>query len=134
MSVTIIIVFIIGYAFIALESVTKINKAAIALLMFAIMKVIPITLTAAGIAGFIISLGMAVDANVLVFERMKEELRKGKLVKTAVEASVTHAAAQVAGRVSVLFAVTKDVLKPEGTVNDPEAVLTKMPAMEIPMS
>ena len=50
-----------------------------------------IVLTLAGMAGIILSLGMAVDANVLVFERMKEELRKGKLVKTAVETSFVHA-------------------------------------------
>ena len=50
-----------------------------------------IVLTLAGMAGIILSIGMAVDANVLVFERMKEELKKGKLIKTAVEASFTHA-------------------------------------------
>ncbi|MBI3332117.1 protein translocase subunit SecD [Candidatus Peregrinibacteria bacterium] len=50
-----------------------------------------IVLTLAGMAGIILSLGMAVDANVLVFERMKEELRKGKMVKTAVETSFQHA-------------------------------------------
>jgi len=55
--------------------------AAIALLiyiaiMLALFKVIPVTLTAAGIAGFILSIGMAVDANILIFERMKEELRR----------------------------------------------------------
>lgn len=48
------------------------------LLSLAVFKLVPITLTAAGIAGFILSIGMAVDANVLIFERMKEELRKGK--------------------------------------------------------
>lgn len=47
-------------------------------LMLALFKFIPVTLTAAGIAGFILSVGMAVDANVLIFERMKEELKKGK--------------------------------------------------------
>lgn len=46
-------------------------------LMLALFKFIPVTLTAAGIAGFILSIGMAVDANVLIFERMKEEFRKG---------------------------------------------------------
>lgn len=56
--------------------------AAIALSMYAVImltlfKLVPVTLTAAGIAGFIISIGMAVDANVLIFERIKEELRKG---------------------------------------------------------
>ncbi len=48
------------------------------ILTVAIVKVVPITLTASGIAGLIISLGIAVDANVLIFERMKEELRAGK--------------------------------------------------------
>ena len=46
-------------------------------LMLAIFKLIPVTLTAAGIAGFILSIGMAVDANILIFERMKEELEEG---------------------------------------------------------
>ena len=46
-------------------------------LMLALFQYIPVTLTAAGLAGFILSLGMAVDANVLVFERMKEEYYKG---------------------------------------------------------
>ncbi len=46
--------------------------------MLALFKLIPVTLTAAGIAGFIITIGMAVDANILIFERMKEELRRGR--------------------------------------------------------
>ena len=50
------------------------------ILMLAIFKTVPVTLTAAGIAGFIISLGIAVDANVLIFERIKEELRAGSNV------------------------------------------------------
>lgn len=49
-----------------------------AVLMLAIFKLIPVTLTLAGIAGFVLSVGMAVDANILIFERMKEELRSGK--------------------------------------------------------
>jgi len=48
------------------------------LLVLAIYKTIPVTLTLAGIAGFILSLGMAVDANVLIFARMREELKAGK--------------------------------------------------------
>jgi protein-export membrane protein SecD len=47
-------------------------------IMLSIFKIVPVTLTAAGIAGFIISIGIAVDANVLIFERVKEELRKGE--------------------------------------------------------
>lgn len=47
-------------------------------IMLALFKLIPVTLTAAGIAGFIITIGMAVDANILIFERMKEELNRGR--------------------------------------------------------
>jgi len=47
-------------------------------IMLALFKLIPVTLTAAGIAGFIITIGMAVDANILIFERMKEELARGR--------------------------------------------------------
>lgn len=49
-----------------------------AVIVLAMFKLIPVTLTLAGIAGFILSLGMAVDANVLIFERIKEELKAGK--------------------------------------------------------
>jgi protein-export membrane protein SecD len=52
--------------------------------MLAAIKFIPVTLTASGIAGLIITLGMAVDANVLIFERTKEELRKGEKPREAV--------------------------------------------------
>jgi protein-export membrane protein SecD len=48
------------------------------IIMLAIFQLVPVTLTAAGLAGFVLSLGMAVDANVLVFERLKEGLRAGK--------------------------------------------------------
>ena len=53
-------------------------------IMLALFKYIPVTLTSAGIAGFIISLGMAVDANILIFERTKEELRAGKNLKDSI--------------------------------------------------
>lgn len=56
-----------------------------ALFNLAVFKLIPITLTVPGIAGFILSIGMAVDANVLIFERTKEELRMGKSIFNAVE-------------------------------------------------
>lgn len=52
--------------------------------VLALFKLIPVTLTLAGIAGFILSIGMAVDANVLIFERMKEELRAGHSLSSAV--------------------------------------------------
>ena len=63
--------------------VAAVSLAMYVALMLAIFKLVPITLTAAGIAGFILSMGTAVDANVLIFERMKEELRKGKDLKAA---------------------------------------------------
>jgi preprotein translocase subunit SecD len=55
------------------------------ILSLAIFKIFGITLTLAGIAGFILSIGMAVDANILIFERMKEELRRGKTLQQSVE-------------------------------------------------
>ncbi len=54
------------------------------ILSLAIFKLIPVTLTAAGIAGFILSIGMAVDANILIFERLKEELRAGRNLHAAI--------------------------------------------------
>jgi preprotein translocase subunit SecD len=51
----------------------------------AVFKAVPVTLTLAGIAGFILSVGMAVDANILIFERTKEELKAGKNLYTAIE-------------------------------------------------
>lgn len=73
----VVAIFLIGWyrfqgfvAVVALAIYTVVN-----LILF---KLIPVTLTAAGIAGFILSLGMAVDANILIFERTKEELKRGK--------------------------------------------------------
>ena len=60
-------------------------------LTYAIFRIIPVTLTLAGVAGFILSIGMAVDANVLTFERLKEELRSGKSLRAAVEAGRVRA-------------------------------------------
>jgi len=55
------------------------------LIVLAVFKLWPVTLTLAGIAGFILSIGMAVDANVLIFERLKEELRSGKSVRQSID-------------------------------------------------
>jgi preprotein translocase subunit SecD len=62
-----------------------------ALLVFAIFRFIPVTLTLAGVAAFVLSIGMAVDANILIFERTKEELRAGKTLFSAVEAGFNRA-------------------------------------------
>lgn len=53
------------------------------LISLAIFKLIPVVLTLSGVAGFILSIGMAVDSNILIFERMKEEMRKGIDTQTA---------------------------------------------------
>ncbi|HVW71907.1 MAG TPA: protein translocase subunit SecD [Candidatus Paceibacterota bacterium] len=64
--------------------VAVIALAVYVLLNIFIIKALPVTLTASGIAGFILSIGMAVDANVLIFERIKEELRRGVPTREAV--------------------------------------------------
>ena len=61
------------------------------ILSLAVFKLIPVVLTAAGIAGFILSIGMAVDANILIFERMKEELKRGKSTKDALHEGFSRA-------------------------------------------
>jgi preprotein translocase subunit SecD len=55
------------------------------LITFALFKLIPVTLTLPGIAGFVLSIGVAVDANILIFERMKEELRAGRTLRQAID-------------------------------------------------
>jgi preprotein translocase subunit SecD len=72
------------------------SLAVVALLCYivfnlAIYKVVPVTLTLPGIAGFILSIGMAVDANILIFERFKEELRSGRSLRLAIEAGFSRA-------------------------------------------
>ena len=61
------------------------------LFVLALFKLIPVTLTLAGIAGFILSVGMAVDANILIFERMREELRAGRNRDQSIEIGFTRA-------------------------------------------
>jgi preprotein translocase subunit SecD len=61
------------------------------LIVLALFKLVPVTLTLAGIAGFILSIGMAVDANILIFERMKEESRAGHSPVAAAEAGFRRA-------------------------------------------
>ena len=61
------------------------------IILFALFKAIPVTLTLAGIAGFILSVGMAVDANILIFERTKEELRAGRTLFTAINSGFDRA-------------------------------------------
>jgi protein-export membrane protein SecD len=81
----IIIFMIIYYRLPGLLSVFSLIFYAV--LSLAVFKVLGVTLTLSGIAGFILSIGMAVDANILVFERLKEELGEGKTLRSASEES-----------------------------------------------
>jgi len=65
--------------------IAVIALAIYSLIALALFKIIPVTMTLAGIAGFILSIGMAVDANILIFERTREELRSGKDIVVAIE-------------------------------------------------
>jgi preprotein translocase subunit SecD len=71
-----------------IASVALVSYIILSLVVFAL---IPVTLTAAGLAGFILSIGMAVDANVLIFERTKEELKKGRTIYDALHEGFTRA-------------------------------------------
>lgn len=62
-----------------------------ALTVLSLFRLIPVTLTLAGVAGFILSVGIAVDANILIFERMKEELRRGRTLVTAIDLGFARA-------------------------------------------
>ena len=85
--------------------------AALALFVYAAMvmatfKLVPVTLTLAGIAGFVLSVGLAVDGNILIFERMKEELRLGRSLQGAIEAGWNRAWPAIRdGNVSTLITV-----------------------------
>ena len=64
-------------------------------LTLAILSMLHSTLTLPGVAGFLLSIGMAVDANVIIFERLKEELQKGKDLRIAIETSFNRAFAAI---------------------------------------
>ncbi len=62
-----------------------------AVVLMSIFKLVPITITLSGVAGLVLSIGMAVDANILIFERMKEEMRTGRTLSSAMEAGFRRA-------------------------------------------
>jgi len=95
-----IVASVIGFALVALFMiawyriqgfVSVVALVVYVIITLAIIKFIPVTLTASGIAAFILSIGMAVDANVLIFERMKEELRQGRAPADAAKAGFVRA-------------------------------------------
>ncbi|OGZ43967.1 MAG: protein-export membrane protein SecD [Candidatus Ryanbacteria bacterium RIFCSPHIGHO2_02_FULL_45_17b] len=64
-------------------------------LLLVIFKLVPVTLTAAGVAGFILSIGMAVDANILIFERFREEMKAGRTLAGSIEEGFNRAWASI---------------------------------------
>ncbi|HZK73439.1 MAG TPA: protein translocase subunit SecD [Clostridia bacterium] len=90
LGLSIVVIFMIVYYRVPglLASIALLFYAAAVLAVF---KIVPVTLTLAGITGFILSVGMAVDANVLIFERFKEEVRSGRTIPAAVDAAVRRA-------------------------------------------
>jgi len=85
-----IVLFMIGYYRIP-GAIAGIALIIYSLIVLAIFKLIPVTLTVPGIAGFILSMGMAVDANILIFERTKEELLNGRTIYAAIEIGFNRA-------------------------------------------
>ena len=85
-----VMIFMIAY-YRAPGIIANIALVIYGLILFALFKIIPVTLTLAGIAGFILSVGMAVDANILIFERTKEELRAGRTLFTAINSGFDRA-------------------------------------------
>ena len=85
-----VMVFMVAY-YRAPGMIANIALVIYGLILFALFKIIPVTLTLAGIAGFILSIGMAVDANILIFERTKEELKAGRTLFTAINSGFDRA-------------------------------------------
>ena len=103
---TIVLLFMLIY-YRLLGSLADVALIIYVLLNFALYKLAPITLTLPGIAGFILSAGMAVDANILIFERMKEELRRGRSMMTAIEIGFSRAWPSIRdGQLSTLIICT----------------------------
>ena len=85
-----VMIFMVAYYRMA-GIVAAVSLIVYALLVLAVFKLIPVTLTLSHIGGFILSVGMAVDANVLIFERMKEEVRIGRTLASAMEVGFNRA-------------------------------------------
>ncbi len=100
--ILVMIFMVLYYRLPGLISVVALSLYAV--LTLAIFKMIGVTLTLAGIAGLILSIGMAVDANVLIFERLKEELKEGKSLRNAVEEGFLRAWTSIKdGNISTLI-------------------------------
>lgn len=84
------------------------------LVVLALFRIIPVTLTLAGIAGFILSIGIAVDANILIFERVREEVRRGKSYHGALDIGFSKAWASIRDS-NIASLITSAVLMIFGT-------------------
>jgi preprotein translocase subunit SecD len=82
--IAVVMLFMIGFYRLP-GLLASIALVAYAVIVLAIFKLWPVTLTLAGVAGFILSIGMAVDANILIFERFREELRAGRPLQSALD-------------------------------------------------
>jgi preprotein translocase subunit SecD len=80
-----VIVFFMGLYYRLPGVIADVALVIFALICLMLYKLIPVVLTLSGIAGFILSIGMAVDANILIFERLKEELRAGRTLRQAID-------------------------------------------------
>lgn len=90
LGLVLVMLFMLGY-YLLPGLIADIALLLYTLFMLAIFKGIPVTLTLPGIAALIITIGMAVDANILIFERLKEELRAGKTLRAAIDAGFHRA-------------------------------------------
>jgi protein-export membrane protein SecD len=95
-----VILFMISY-YLLPGAVACIALVLYTIFTYAVFVLIPVTFTLPGIAGFILSVGMAVDANVLIFERTKEELRDGRPLRQAIESGFQRAFSAFLTRTSV---------------------------------
>ena len=87
----IVVVLFMGFNYRVLGIIADLALICYVLFTLMLFKLIPVTLTLPGIAGFILGIGMAVDANVLIFERLKEELRAGRNLRQAIDLAWSRA-------------------------------------------
>lgn len=88
--ITAVVLFMIVY-YGRLGAISVLGLLMYAVFTFALFKLIPVVLTLPGVAGFLLSVGMAVDSNILIFERLKEELRRGLAYQDALETAFGRA-------------------------------------------
>jgi SecD/SecF fusion protein len=109
-----VLFLLIFYRFLGLVAVTAL--AAYGVIFFALVKLIPITLTLPGIAGLVLTIGVTADANIVIFERIKEEVRAGRSMSSAISAGYRRGIATIidANVVTLLTAFVLFVLATAG--------------------